>query len=156
MAYVFRRYRCEFGHEWKDLCERGAPPPAACPTCEAIVADAAVPAARSDKVAAPAIRGSMTKALQNFEEVAFKRPHFDDGSPMLTNLRDNTREGEIAAMPETPQNNQIARIVHEDRQRAAQMPSPWGWQPVDGVGGLVGGTSAGDRSAVTKLAGKQP
>lgn len=155
--FVRKTYECTFGHRWRDLAQVGEPVPEACPICEAIVRDAAVPPARSDTIGAPLIRSERAKAVQRFEHDAFVRPHFDDGKPMLTNLRDNTRPGEIAAMPETPANNVVAKIVQEDRQRAAatQQPSgPWGWQDPSGLGGYNLG-NANDRAAGMQPLGKQ-
>lgn len=172
--FVHRTYECSFGdldpadpskiipHRWRAFVEVGSPVPQTCPLCEAdgrgtIGREATVAPPRSDAVAAPAIRGERTKAVARFEEVAFKRPHFDDGSPMLTNLKDNTREGEIAAVTTTPSDNVVHRIVQEDRQRAAagQPASPWGWQHPSGLGGLVSNTSQADRNAALRPLGKQ-
>lgn len=167
--FVYRTYECAFGdldpadsskvipHRWRKLVDAAAPMPESCPLCEAMVKSAAVPPARSETMTAPALRGERTKAVARFEELAFKRPHFDDGSPMLTNLKDNTREGEIAAVTTTPSDNVVHRIVHEDRQRAAagQPASPWGWQHPSGLGGYVADTSQADRNAALRPLGKQ-
>ncbi len=135
-TYVKRKYVCVFGHEWTDFnAVKGSPPPDECPECQAIVRDAATPPARSDIIAAPAFRGARTKAIERFEQHAFKRPHFDDGKPLLTNLRDNVREGETHAVRETPQSNETMRMMQDQQQREQVVganPTPWGFQPVSG------------------------
>ena len=140
MAFVKRKYRCTFDHEWSSIVERGSPPPDECPMCSAIVAEippmGAPAPARSDTIGAPALRGRVTKAVARFEEGAFKRPHFDDGSPLLTNLRDNVRPGETHAVRETPSTNGVMRMMQEQEQQKTIVganPSPWGFQPVNGT-----------------------
>lgn len=128
MAFVCRKYRCDFGHEWSAVVPKGYAIPAECPECEAIVAEAQRPAhipdpdGRSDTQGAPGIRGDRTKAIARFEQHAFVRPHFDDGAPLLTNLRDDTRPGEIAAMPVAPSNNDTMRMVRDQMEAAQANP----------------------------------
>ena len=156
--FVHRTLECAFGHRWRALAQVGEPPPGDCPICEAIVQYAEIPPARSDVVGAPVIRSERAKAIQRFEHDTMVKPHFEDGKPLLTNLRDNTRPGEVAAMPETPANNVVAKIVHEERQRAAatnQPSGPWGWQDPGGLGGYIGSTSGADRAAALSPLGKQ-
>ena len=147
MSLVHRTYECAFGHRWKDLVSKGALAPTDCPMCDAIVEAIDPPhapaRARSDTVAAPGIRGDRTKAIQRFEQHAFKRPHFDDGKPLFTNLKDNVREGESHAVPETPSTNETMRMMKEqiDRQQQTGAPAgPFGWQS---VGGTLPGTNFG-------------
>ena len=136
-TYVTRKYECAFGHTWKDHAAlKGSPPPAECPTCQAIVRDATVPPARSDVIEAPALRGARSKAVARFEDHAFKRPHFDSGAPLMTNLKDNVREGESYAVPETPRSNETMRMMVEQEQQkkiVGANPTPWGFQPVGAV-----------------------
>ncbi len=146
MGMVYRTLECAFSHRWKELAERGAPAPGACPVCEAIVQAIDLPSApapaRSDVIPAPGIRGERTKAIARFEQHAFKRPHFDDGKPLLTNLKDNVREGESYAVPETPSTNETMKMMYEqqERQPVGANPTPWGFQPVSGS--ILGATGA--------------
>lgn len=147
MAWIWRKLQCGMGHSFEKLMEKGSPPPDGCPVCDALIevlrpAHVPDPEARSENVGAPAIRGRLTDSLKRFEHNAFVRPHFDDGKPMLTNLRDDVREGESYAVPETPSTNEMMRMMHEQVQAqktggassdlvlAANMASiggGWGW-----------------------------
>jgi hypothetical protein len=150
MAWVRRKLECGLGHTWHALVEKGAPPPDECPVCEAIVAGQVTIAdpphaparARSDNQPAPGIRGPATKAVARFEKKNFVDPHFDDGSPLMTNLKDNVREGESHAIRETVDTNQTmamtAEMLHHaelEKKRArdtegahTMLPMGGGWQ----------------------------
>lgn len=141
MSLVFRKYRCDFGHEWQAMVDKSLPPPQECPTCLAIVAASDPPhypaRKRSDKLGAPSPRGRRTKAIARFEEHALKRPHFEDGKPLFSNLRDNVRAGETHAVRETPSSNETMRMMAENIQHSKQSggayPIPtMGFQPVNG------------------------
>lgn len=182
MAWVRRTFECSFGHRWRDLVDRSDPPPTECPTCQAIVEFGSnngpvaivepvdpshLPArARSETQPAPAIRGPTTKAVERFESHAFKRPHFDDGSPLLTNLKDNNREGDIAAMPETVDSNLTMRMTRdmiEQQAQAARAPVQadprmlqmgGGWQSPS-VPAMTGGQGNGIVRPVVDLNGRR-
>lgn len=156
--FVHRTYECGFGHRWRAFVQVGAPVAETCPECDAIVREAEIPPARSDNIGAPLIMSERMKAVKRFEQDTMVRPHYDDGKPMLTNLRDNTRPGEIAAIPETPANNVVAKIIHDEKQRAAatQQPAgPWGWQDPAGLGAHIGTMTPADRAAALRPLGKQ-
>ena len=120
-TYVTRKLECGLGHKWTDyVTVKGSPVPTECPICQAIVRDAFVPPARSDSVAAPSIRGKLTMSLHNFEQGAFVRPHFDDGKPLMTNLRDNVDVGESYAVPETVSTSETMRMTAEMIQSTEQ------------------------------------
>jgi hypothetical protein len=144
MGMVFRTFECAFEHRWQKLVDRGSPPPDECPICTAVVAAIDPPhepaRARSDNMPSPGIRGARTKAIARFEHGAMVRPHFDDGSPLMTNLKDNVREGETYAVPETVSSSETMRMTKqmiEARQQAgrttegahAMVPMGGGWQP---------------------------
>lgn len=152
MGMVHRVYECSFGHRWKALVTRGEAPPDECPVCAAIV-DATstivaidpphAPApARSDTVEAPALRGDRTKAIARFERNAFVRPHFDDGSPLLTNLKDNNREGDVAAVMQTPSTNETMRMTKEMIDNAKRPRETEGGRAMSALGGGWQGVSA--------------
>ena len=113
------------------LVERGAPPPDECPTCAAIVGlgsnlgpneiiEADIPPARSDVIGAPLIRSKRAAAIQRFENHAFKRTNCDDERGLLTNLHDNNREGDVAAVLETPSTNETMRMMRDNIEQARQ------------------------------------
>lgn len=135
MTYVRRKYECGLGHQWQDIVDRNVSPPGECPICKAIVEAKEpphIPAnARSDKLKAPSLRTENTKAITRFEKDAFVRPHFDDGKPLMTNLRDDVREGESYAVRETPQSNETARMMAQQKKIVGANPTPWGFQPIN-------------------------
>lgn len=125
MGYVFRTFACPVDHRWSLLVERGSPPPDECPICQAIV-EAIPPThapapARSDTIGAPLIRSERGKAVQRFENVAFKKMSSDDERILPTNMRDNVKAGETYAIPETPSTNSIMATMKENIERAEQM-----------------------------------
>lgn len=148
MAWVWRKYRCEFDHEWQALVEQKAPMPEECPTCMAIVSagsnnppppaigEVETPETPRESIGAPMIRSERARAVQRFEGHAFKRANCDDERILLGNLKDNVREGETYAVPETVSTNETMRMMHEQAQQAKAVganPTPWGFQPVDGA-----------------------
>jgi len=138
MSMVHRTFECAFGHRWRALVDRNSPREfvGECAECNDIVAthmQAALhePAdARSETQGAPLIRSERAKAVARFEHHAFKRPHFDDGRPLLTNLRDNVREGETYAVPETSSTNETMRVMRDqiEQARARGYETPGGEQ----------------------------
>lgn len=145
MSYVRRKYVCGLGHEFHDIVLKHAPIPQDCPICDGIAhALEPIPPARSDTQGAPGIRGDRTKAIARFEHNAFVRPHFDNGAPLLTNLKDNTRPGEVAAIPETASTNQTMAMMQDMHQRAQQMggKETEGGRAMMALGGGWGGAGA--------------
>ena len=163
MGHVFRTFECGIGHRWKLLVERGEAPPAECPICEAIVAQIDPPHApahaRSDTVGAPLIRSARGKAIQRFENVAFKPMNADDDRILPTNMRDNVREGETYAVPETASSNEIIKYMKDAQEQAqaqgretsggaAMAAMGGGWGAPSGMPPNLGGGIAHMRPAV--------
>ncbi|MDE2020365.1 MAG: hypothetical protein KGJ13_08525 [Patescibacteria group bacterium] len=148
MSYVRRLYECGLGHRFHDIVQKNAPPPQDCPICDGIAHALEPPHfpadARSDTQSAPGIRGSNTKAIARFEHNAFVRPHFDNGAPLLTNLKDNTRPGEVAAIPETPNTNETMRMMRDMHEQAQQIggKETEGGRAMMSLGGGWGGAGA--------------
>lgn len=66
-------------------------------------------AARSDNIGAPLPMSPRMKAVKRFEK-NFTRPHFPDGSPIFTDLKDSNREGDIAAVSDPSLMKQMAAM----------------------------------------------
>src|SRR5579863_4050852 len=117
MAYVWRKYSCDFDHEWQALVEQKAPMPTACPVCVAVVSagsnnppppeisEVEPPVPPRETIGAPLIRSERARAIQRFENHAFKKRNCDDERILLGNLKDKVDPGESYAVPETPSTN---------------------------------------------------
>lgn len=127
MIFVQRTYECVFEHRWSALVQKGAPPPEECPICKGIVEAVSPihepePGSRSDTVGAPLIRSARGKAVAKWEHNTMVRPHFDDGKPLLTNFKDNLREGDVGVVPETVSSNETMRMTKDMIDQAAAAP----------------------------------
>ena len=144
MILVHRILECGLGHRFERLMEKGSSPPDDCPICNELLKVIPLPHERtdlrSDTVEAPALRSERTKAVARFEYNAFKRPHYDDGSPMLTNLRDNTKPGEAAAIPETASTNSVHAFMAEQAKRAKETPNAGHMAALGGGWGVANGS----------------
>lgn len=112
---VHRTYACGVcGFSARMMVAKGSPIlDFDCPDCAKAIAEGeaevarlheisplADPAARSDNIGSPLPMSARMKGVKKFEKV-FTRPHFEDGSPLMTNLKDNNREGDVAAITDT-------------------------------------------------------
>lgn len=154
MSWVWRTLQCGLGHSFEKLMEKGSAPPDACPVCDALVEVLRPPHeagadAHSDTVGAPLPRSERGKAIARFEQTAFVKPHFDDGKPMLTNLRDDVRVGESYVVPETVSTNETMRMTRDmiAAQEQAKRETPNGRQMIS----MGGGWGVADGSQLAAL-----
>lgn len=128
MALIGRTYECGFGHRWDKIVDRNDPAPEECPLCNAILAAQEFTGSNNpppeiiEVPGAPAIRSNRAKAVQRFEDHAFKRVNCDDERILLGNLKDNVREGESYAVPETASTNDTLRFMKDQADYAAANP----------------------------------
>lgn len=108
MAYFFRTFCCEDGHQFELMMKAEEVPPEQCPVCDAMTDPNPVPGGfnigtQAGKAGDLAYR-QMEKTSAGRAELA--------GEPSLkiTNMKDNLREGEVAAMPV---NNAVTQYVEQ-------------------------------------------
>lgn len=160
MTWVWRTLKCGMGHSFEKIMEKGSPPPDACPVCDQLVevlrpAHEPDPEGRSDTVGAPLPRSDRAKAIARFEHTAFVRPHFEDGKPMLTNLRDDVRAGESYVVPETVSSNETMRMtadmIEQQKQQAGRTTEGAHLTTLGGGWGVASAAHLGHVGAGTML-----
>jgi hypothetical protein len=128
MAWVVRTYVCgdeECGKQFEMFQDRDEGPPKFCPECGAEVDPEAAPIPSRIAIGGSAIARSTDSTYRQLEESSAARAaELDAPSLKITNLKDNLREGDVAA--KAPPDNIISRFDREAEMNGRRPYTGWG------------------------------
>lgn len=110
---VIREYECEVCGAHFDIfhASRDEPPPDTCPHCGGISEAPRLPIPSGGHIGGSNIARSVDQMYKQTEKASEYRAEVaGDPTLKITNLRDNLREGDVAAMPV---NNEVTRYAQE-------------------------------------------